>query len=397
LIKRLALVTVLAITLGTPAFAQDEDAENGVAEAGVVEGTVANGTADGTPIGMLELTLRSYPPEGDVTSMTTIAGEDGAFRFTGVSTDHQLVHQVEAEFQGTTYFSQPITFVEGQELEPIDMMVYDTTSDSSAISLGLAHTIITEDESGLEVQEVSVFVNSGDRTYVGPEDESVGGERPTVRFSLPSGATDVRIDPGVPGMPFSTEYGFIHTMPVRPGETTFSYSYRINTEVAGYTFNRYSFYPTTQYSMMIQTDTLDAEAEGLTVGPPSDMNGLRFLVLSGQGLAADQAVSATLIAPASGLSPAIWVVLALVLVGGVAGLTYSRRRQRAGAEAPETVAEEPAAAGDDVEAMLAEIARLDDEFENGGLDEKTYRQQRDATKARLADIMRSSAGADGET
>ena len=91
MIRRLvALVAILAVISGSPALAQDGDAEGGV-----IQGTVANGTADSTPVDLLELTLMSYTQEGDVTSMTTTAGADGAYRFAGVSADHQLVHQVE--------------------------------------------------------------------------------------------------------------------------------------------------------------------------------------------------------------------------------------------------------------------------------------------------------------
>ena len=48
--------------------------------------------------------------------------------------------------------------------------------------------------------------------------------------------------------------------------------------------------------------------------------------------------------------------------------------------------------GDDVEELLNIIAGLDDDYENGVIDEKEYRELRDEYKARLAGLMENSDG-----
>jgi len=77
------------------------------------------------------------------------------------------------------------------------------------------------------------------------------------------------------------------------------------------------------------------------------------------------------------------VILVVAHVLGIGGLTYWRRRRKAGRVA--------VTAGDkgiaERERLLEEIARLDDAFEKGDISEEDYSRERSRMKARLVEIM----------
>lgn len=390
-IRRLLLLGVaVGLLAAAPVQAQD-GGDSGAEDAGIIEGVVRNGTEGGSSVDGVEVVLKSYGDNQLLGSESVTVGEDGAFVFSGLSTAHQIIYQVDFEYMGVNYFSEPIIFVEGEPIDPLEMVVYDTTSDASVISVATAHTIATVDEAGLDVREVSLIVNGSDRAFVGSETEALGeGRRPTLKFSLPAGASGLEIVSGLTGFsPFGTEYGFLHTMPVPPGETAIEFSYRVDGDPDGYTFTRQAFYPTSQYALMVQSETLQAEGMGLVAQDTLDMQGTRFLYLTAQSISPGQTVSAVLSEPSAGLSAVVWVLVGVALVAAAGGLIYSRRR--AAPAEPEAGAQ----VQDDTEPLLAEIARLDDEFEAGRLDEADYRSQRDAIKSHLVDMMTQSPSADG--
>jgi hypothetical protein len=272
-------------------------------------------------------------------------------------------------------------------------MVYDSTTSAEAITVTSAHTIIYVAEDRLLVDEIYSFDNGGDRTYVGAEDRLVGdGRRETLRFSLPEGAGEVQVLAGLTGCClFITADGFLHTMPVLPGTTQVAFSYDIMQAGDGYVFTWKSYFPTQQYDFLVQSGTVQLESEGLLQAEPLKVEGVTYTHLAASNLLPGRSLSVRMsgLRPGGGPPAVAWAALATVALAAAAGFFYVRRRRRA----------EPVAAGGAGEAsreeLLAELARLDDDFEDGVIAEAEYRKLRSEKKARLLALMKRPGREDG--
>ena len=117
---------------------------------------------------------------------------------------------------------------------------------------------------------------------------------------------------------------------------------------------------------------------------PLDIGGQTYGHLSGEGLAAGNALAINISSPSSAGGPGLYWLVPLVIVVAAAVFTplYLVRRRRL----------RPVPAGgaaDRRQQLLNEIAELDDSFEAGQINEEAYHARRDAMKAELRALMQS--------
>ena len=79
----------------------------------------------------------------------------------------------------------------------------------------------------------------------------------------------------------------------------------------------------------------------------------------------------------------LWVLLALILIVAGFVFVYLIKRKR-----PQPISDGGVLSQQ--QRLLAELAELDDNFEEGGISEETYRRLRDEKKAELIELMHSS-------
>ena len=326
LIKRIALlVMIIMLSLSTSVLA----AEPG---SGVIEGRIVNGTTGGSSVADQDITLTTYLNEAEVDAITTKTDAEGRFVFDGLSTEPDYSYEVVITFQEAEYYSEWLSFDEGETSKSTGVTVYDATTSDEAIKVAMSHTIIYVDDQGsLWFEEYFLFVNEADRTYIGSKEVVTGGTKETLRFSLPAEATELQPGSGLMTCcVFDSEDGFVDTMPVLPGSKEVAYSYTVDNNSGAYTYSRNVNYPTTRYDLVFQGESIEVIGGQLRVEEPMDIEGTLFSHLSGSDFASGD----TLVVQFSGLPESSnqgivkWATPVLIglLVG--AGFVYLRRKRR---------------------------------------------------------------------
>ena len=357
---------------------------------GDIEGQVINGTTGGSAVGGLDVGLFSLNSDNTTGHWTVKADASGRFVFGDMSTDPGNAYTVGVTFQGVDYFTDLVKFSDNETSKSVDLTVYDATEDDSAIRIVNAHTIVFLEDGALRIQEVYVFANMSDRTYVGSTNGTDGSHRQTLRFSLPDGFAELNLGGELAAAGITaSDSGFVDTRPVQPGSTQAFYSYLVNLKSGSYTYQRGVDYPTLKYSMLVQGDKVSMQGAGLTGSGTTDMGGTLFTGVTGSDLAPGTSLSVRL----SGLSSAgqrspvvLWVMIGGVVV--IVGLlmVYFMRRKR-----PSAVVVDGDVPGEDE--LLAAIADLDEDFENGRITADPYRAKRAQLKRDLAELIGRSKGA----
>ena len=374
MIKRIALLVIIVIS-GMSSFALAAEPGNGV-----VDGRVVNETAGGSSVADLDVILKTYLNDAEIDSTTAKTDIEGYFVFDGLSTELGYSYEVLISFQQAEYYGERLIFNEGETSKFNGVIVYDATTSDEAIMVPMSHMIIYVEEDSLLVKRYYLFANEVDRTYIG----EANGESPVVlRFSLPKDATELQSTMGLMDCCIAqNEEGFYDTMPLLPGSKEMAFSYRVKPGSGTYEFSQMINYPTNRFDILVQGEDIEITSDQLVIDEPMDISGILFNHLSGQGLAAGE----TLMIRLSGLPHTntlvgiLWVLLALILIVVGFVFVYLIKRKRP----------QPVSAGgvlSQQQRLLAELAELDDNFEEGGILEETYRRLRDEKKADLIKIM----------
>ena len=213
------MVVILSLSLAAPASAAEPES---------VEGLVVNGTEGGSSVSNQDITLKTYLDNTEVDSTAAKTDADGHFIFDGLSTEPGYSYQVTLAFQGADYYSEGLSFAEGETTKSAVVTVYDSTASDEAIKITTDHTVIFAGEGSLLVEEYLEFDNEDDLTYIGSREVNTEGDKETLRFSLPNGATELRPVSGLmEGYLYSSEDGLVDTMPVLPGAKLIIYSYEL--------------------------------------------------------------------------------------------------------------------------------------------------------------------------
>ncbi|MFQ5996781.1 MAG: hypothetical protein ACE5KP_04065 [Dehalococcoidales bacterium] len=379
MIKRFTLLIIIfTLILVAPASA----AEPGE---GIIEGRIVNGTEGDSGVANQETILKTYLNDAEVNSATTITDAEGYFVFDQLLTDAGYSYQVTVNFQEAEYNSEWLTFDDGETTKSTVVTVYDATESDEAIRVEMAHTIIYVEPDSLLVEEYLFFINEVDRTYIGSQNPTTGEPRETLRFSLPEGITELQPAFGLMECCITgSEDGFVDTMPFLPGGKEVVYSYRVYHDSGKYNFSHRVNYPVTNFTLLIQGEGVKVASNQLTPQEPLNIEGVQFNHLSGTNLDSGDVISVEL----SGLSGTnnqgimIWVVLALITLTGGFGFVYLLRKRRLQTVSSERNLEQI------YQGKLAELAQLDDDFEDGKIDEASYHRLRAEKKSQLMVLMK---------
>ncbi len=392
------LLLVLSATLAglgyLPAAAQPSD--------GVVNGTVTNGTqgtADNNTA-FLEVTLITYQDGTIFNWVSAPSGPDGSFHFEGLERGSEYSHQCSVEYLGVHYASEMLSFAESETEKSASVIVYENTHDDEGIAVLNTHMAIYTDENPFRLVEQYTFFNEGDRTYVGLDDGGAN-QGTTLLFSLPSGAVDLQLQLGLlPGHTVTTEGGFADTTPVMPGSRVVSFSYYLPSESATMEFSKTVNYETYSQSVVVLGGEIGVNSDQLPqqdilVIPDSEGNEREWTLISGSNLAPGTELKVTLSGLSGSSNTVLWVVGALVVAALAFILIYllmRRRLRRVAVAVPN--------GGNDFEgkreALLRQIAELDDDFEEGSISKEAYETRRSEKKAELVRLIKKakpSAGA----
>jgi hypothetical protein len=287
--------------------------------------------------------------------------------------------------------------------------VYETTTDDQSVSVERLHFIVMGNEPGfLSVLELYQFSNSGDRAYAGTVNDQ--GQRETVQIALPAGAQNVSLQSGALGVDFlQTDAGLVSTSVVVPGQETFEVAFVYAVPYSGdsLSLDRALYYDTTAVNGLLLDMGAKLESEVLAFGGERAAQGQTFLQYTAQDLKAGETLpirlsdldkmefaatapetsgSSSTVMPSTGLrqSTLLWMMLGLGALAVVFGVSYPRLRGERTAPEGDLARER--------QRLLLTLARLDEAFESGQLNETVYRRVRARRKAELADVLRQLQG-----
>lgn len=376
------VVVLLSLGMSSPVLAVEKGE-------GVIRGSLVNKTAGGKNVADVPLTLKIYLNNAETGSSTAKTDNDGNFTFNNLVTAQTNSYQITLTYQEAEYNSERLTFAAGETVKTVLIAVYDATTSDAAIRITNAHTIILTDEKGVLVKEYYQFMNDSDKTYIGTGDSQ---DTKTLRFNLPKDAKNLEY--GLDFMECCAVLGdgvVADSMDILPGPREMLVAYRLSPSSGTYDYAQKMFYPVGSYNLLTQSGVIQVASDKLAPGQPLKIEGTSVNTYNAKSVSAGDVVTARLSnlpVPANQLSSLKWVAVAIALLAGAAGFIFLMKRKK---QAPQP---QPVKTGmsfsNKKQKLLLELAKLDDDFERGEIEESIYRKLRAEKKQQLIMLMQGS-------
>jgi len=277
-ITRYLLFALLFLLLTSTAAAQDDTPELIV---GQVEGQVKNLSAGATPPAEIPVVLYILQDISPVEILTGTVASGGGFVFQDVPLIKGNTYVATLNYQNVSYGSPFVTYDGLGKVIPLEVQVYEATSDPGAIVIGRLHILVDFGAESMFISEIYIVDNLGDQVFVGPTGDPAGG---TLELLLPAGIVGHSIAPGM-GTEMavamdrfiSIEGGYRDTLAVRPGagsqQLSLTYELPYNGEA---TLSRTWLYPLKGASLLLPDAGLLVESDVLTSSGLRTMQGTSF-------------------------------------------------------------------------------------------------------------------------
>jgi hypothetical protein len=362
---------------------------------GGISGSVVNASGGEVP-GGLEVTLRGFDEMRPVITQTTTLQPDGTYIFQSVDMPAGRAFLVTVDYQGTVYGSDIAIAQADLPLMDLPVTIYETTSDTSILSADRLHLFLEFlDENTLRVIQLYILSNPTNKTLVATEEG-----QPTVRFSLPDGATNLEIQDGVLGERFiQTEDGFGDTVPIRPGAGSYELLYAFEMPYdRKLDLIQPMPVPVNAVVVLVPEDGIKVKGETLVDEGTRDVQGAQYRLFNGGSIPAGSNLSLSISGRPSTSTPSVVAGSSTnLLIGlGIFGLTlilagvFLYRRSRAVDVEVENESEDDhpqADSGESAETLMDAIIALDDLYQEGKLPESAYLERRAKLKERLSALM----------
>lgn len=368
-----------------------------------ISGVLTNGTS-GAIVTEGQVLLRAFDENFQPSlTLTETVSAAGTYTFTLEDATPGWVYLASARYNDLSFSSEAIRLSRSEPDLALPIVVYDTTTDPTAVTIDQMHILLNFTSARVQVDEFYTFSNQAGAVFVGETGDSDDG---TFRISLPAAAENVSFQRTMGSMetliqaPEVIPVGdtWADTLPVQPGRSGMSLlvSYDMPYD-GGVSLDRPIHFAVTNANVIMPVVDVSLEGEGFVSQGVQNMGGNEFIAYTNGGLAPGDTLVASLqgqpdFSGAAGGSAAVvpaqnqtleMVIggLALLVVGITAVLTI--RTWRAHITYTD---DEEADAEADVDQLLQAIADLDDAFEAGQIDEAAYTAQRAELKAALSDI-----------
>ena len=359
-------------------------------EAGTISGQVLNGSTGEILNSRVVATLRGFTP--DLQMPIEVSGsikDDGKFTFDVADVPQDLIYQVYINYGGLDFSSDfGQIAVDKSELD-LPITVFENTSDPGVISIDQLHIILDFGQDFFHVSELYVASNSEARVFVGESGQASDG---TFLLALPPGAQNVNFQRGFGSVAsfdqtsdvISTNGGWADTLPVRPGSGSLNLLVQYTLPYEDETlFSHLLHYPTSAVNLVMPDSGVSLKSDGDWTDTGQQVVGTGAVATYGQmSLPEESQLTISLEGkPRSAAATPATVLTdkwSELLVGGATAFTVLiiaavlLRRWRV---APASVT--------DRQALLQEIALLDEAFDLGEISQEDYKRQREELKAEL--------------
>jgi mono/diheme cytochrome c family protein len=359
------------------------------AQVGRIEGQISNGTPGGARPGALDVTIVGFDSDQPVFNQDVTADSDGSYSVEGLEIVPGRIYGAIVEYAGVPYYSSAGHLLEEEPTLQLPITVYETTADIDTVRVDRLHLIFDFSVEGqVEVSQLWIISNSGDRTVVQPDGQNA------IPIELPSGAANLRFaDQTADALYTPTATGFVMHEPVRPDdalEMIFSFTLPYTRSLK---YEQMMTLPVGAVVILTDQNAPEISGEDLSLSGEQPMGDIVLQTYQRPGLEkgavlklslSGRAASAATTSPSTNLVIGIGALaLALIVVG--LGLRQFRK------EGEPAIGQDALAAakGLDRDQLAQAIAALDAAFEAGQVKESAYHTHRESLKRELMDLMSS--------
>lgn len=369
--------------------------------AATISGQVVNGTTNELLDGG-EVLLRAFTPElEEMLSLTTTTDGNGRYTFELTDVSPQWIFLASLLYEDVSFSSGANQPSRGQPLLELPIIVYEPTTNATAITIEQLHLVLEFVEDRLLVNELYRFSNGDTAVYIGPTGNTAAG---TVEVVLPAGAQNIVFQRSLGSLEsflpaeevVQTETGWADTVPLRPGRGSLNLlvQYELPYQPGATTIAHPLRYPVNETSAVLPDSGVTLAGSNWVLQGIQETEQGPYGSYIGTGLSAGETFNLglegrpRLVFDADGnlvLSrnqPLELLLGGLILLGVLAGAFVAVRtwQQPAAVPAPIMSAQSDVV---ELDRLLQVAADLDEAYEQGELDAQEYRQERAAVKEKL--------------
>lgn len=371
-------VLVMSALVTYPAFAQTDTPPTG--PTGEVTGTIINQSTGDIITEQLDVMLHILDQNyADAGMLHGQSETDGTFLFADAPFDANFQFAVMATFEGVTYFSDVVPVDTTSMQVNVDVPVYKSTSDPTNVQVDQMHVLFNFAEDGMETKEIYILSNMGERT-VRDVYQLDAEKTAALEFPLPPDADFIFFKPEDQDRFVKLNGVFADTYPLLPG--TGSAQIMVNYLVPfsdGRIYNYTAPLNILSMNLLVEEDA-NVTLQGAGLSGPEKMtleDGSTYLVYSISNLSAGESLKISFdgsgkTGKANGAT--IPPLVASTAVLGLAVMGYGIWMWRKSDYTQgENGGQADAATLDD---LILEIARLDEEHEQGHLSSDEHQRLR---------------------
>jgi len=305
------------------------------------------------------------------------SGPNGHFRLRySASGSEDALYFVSSRFRGIAYFSPPLraAVVRGGDA---DIIVYDTTADTTKLTLQGRHFVLSQPRNGKrQVAEVFEIENAGTHTVIARDSTT-----PLWSTHVPAEAESLSVAPGDVGagaVAFRNGRAELYA-PISPGVRQLVITYFL--PAAAFPVSQPMQRGVTILEVLLEEPRADVEGARLREMPPAQIDGRAFRRFLGQEVPASAVIRVSAPPPIGQHRTALFALaglLALAMLGAF-GVWFARPRFR-----PSNIPHPTST----VESLIARMAAMDARFERAkpeAADERAaYVHQRALLKEQIA-------------
>lgn len=353
------------------------------AQSRIVEGRVTKPSASGQPVAVPRqwVVLHRVGTSGGAPVDSVQTGRDGRYRisYRDAAADPDALHFVSSRYAGIAYFSPPLrtTRVSGGDA---DIVVYETSSDASALTVQGRHLVVSAPRGGRrEIAEIFELSNQGTLTLVARDSAN-----PLWWAALPAAAESASVAPtgdiSAGAVVFREGRAELYA-PISPGVRQVALTYLLADDAFPLTVPMER--SAALVEVLLEEPRADVEGAKLTEVAPATIEGRQFRRFLAQEAPANAVMRVTAPEPIQAARRGLaWLgvgVAATLLLGALFWLSRNARGLR--------LASAPRSRESASEALVAQIAALDAQFERSPGDRAAYDARRAELKSQLTHAL----------
>lgn len=387
------LLTLMVLIFSAPAYAVDAQTQSN----GKITGSVVNGTTGQFAPG-LDVTLTGFTSEGVVSEVTTMTNDDGEFVFQDVDASDGIVYAASAQWRGVLYSTGMIRFL-GSTEQNVSFEIFETTTDRGVVSVASRALVLSEIDprTGLAMMlDITVIEDTGDVTFV------AGDTGRSLEFPIPRNAGRPTLLPGFDfGNAVIENATIFASSPLRPGGATATINYPVQYTGTGFNLDIQHAYPTDVFRILVPADvageshTIDVAGRDLEELGTQLIGDRSYMVWGVTDLQTNATVRVSFRSlPESQFKPNELRVLEPTLLAAGALVAASAltvvmvRRKHIVPVEPSLDDAVTAGFVESREELVLQLQVLQDQYDNGMVDEETYLSERRFLLERLRTVTR---------